>query len=420
MKFSLPGFVFITSQAPLEFDTDGHKLRFQSTAAGAPSDLLVLSRIDFQRFNMKSIPAITPFEFISAPDDFRVPRLYEKGMKIGGKRVLILMLNGWGDMILVQPALHALYLKGRSKGKPPRITLGCNWIDNFPYPDAPFIAQVRPNIMTFEELRRYDIVVNLMAVNYRRSAEQSMCDRYFEILGLEPEFRPAGGPRLQADRSRAEKIRPHIEAIRNRTGKNILCINWRSRFAHKNAAAELFFQIEERLRDEYQSVLFKDGPEATIMQRQIDAAGAPVINLSSLIGDYHDTVAALSLTDAFISVDTGIVHAAGALGIPGVALFGPFPPETHVADYPCIRSIRAPYRGSRCDGPCLETHRGCAELNYSSGISPCFISIDPADVVRELKEAVGSNPSRQAGSAPIQHGRESCGSIRARAGHGKS
>lgn len=402
MRFTLPGFVFITSKAPLEFDTDGHKLRFQSAGASDPADLLVLSRIDFDRFNMRSIPAITPFEFIGAPDDFHVPRLYKKDMEIGGKSILILMLNGWGDTILVQPALHALYLKGRSRGKPPRITVGCNWIDNFPYPDAPFIEQVRPNIMPFEELRRYDIVVNLMAINYRRSAEQSMCDQYFEILGLGPEFRP-GGPSIQADRSRVEKIRPHIEAIRNGTGRKLLCINWRSRFAHKNAPAELFFEIEERLRDEYQSVLFKDGPESEIMQRQIDAASASIINLSSLVSDYHDTVAALSLMDAFISVDTGIVHAAGALGIPGVALFGPFPPETHVADYPSVRSIRAPYRGSRCNGPCLETHRGCAELNFAPDkISPCFTAIEPADVVRKLNEAVGSKPARRAGSAPMR------------------
>ena len=59
-------------------------------------------------------------------------------------------------------------------------------------------------------------------------------------------------------------------------------------------------------------------------------------NLSHLIGDFHDTVAAISLIDAVISVDTGIVHAAGALGVPGVVLFGPFSPETHIADYPGI------------------------------------------------------------------------------------
>ena len=80
------------------------------------------------------------------------------------------------------------------------------------------------------------------------------------------------------------------------------------------------------------------------MQKDIDDLHAPIMNLSYLINDYHDTVAAQSLVDAFISVGTGIVHAAGAMGIPGVALFGTFHPETHVANYPTVIGIRSTYQ----------------------------------------------------------------------------
>jgi len=122
---------------------------------------------------------------------------------------------------------------------------------------------------------------------------------------------------------------------------------------------------------------------------EIDASHAPIKNLSHLIDDYHDTVAALSLVDAFISVDTGIVHAAGAMGIPGVALFGPFPPETHVVDYPSVVGIRAAYQGKTCNGPCLETHRGCAEVGFSSlKASPCLEAIRADDVIEAFEKVV--------------------------------
>jgi ADP-heptose:LPS heptosyltransferase len=185
------------------------------------------------------------------------------------------------------------------------------------------------------------------------------------------------------------KIQPFIEKLREETGKKLICVNWKSRFQHKDAPSALLFEVVKKLSKEYQAVLFKDAEPAQIMQQQIDANDCPIMNLSYLINDYHDTIAALSLIDAFVSVDTGIVHAAGALGVPWVALFGPVPPETHVSDYPSVIGIRALFQGKTCKGPCLETHRGCAEVDFSTKkVSPCFQAITPEDVGEAFENAV--------------------------------
>jgi hypothetical protein len=42
----------------------------------------------------------------------------------------------------------------------------------------------------------------------------------------------------------------------------------------------------------------------------------PLVDLEPLLSDYGDTACALSLLDGLLSVDTGIVHLAGALGVP--------------------------------------------------------------------------------------------------------
>ncbi|MFZ5994602.1 MAG: glycosyltransferase family 9 protein [Thermodesulfobacteriota bacterium] len=380
---NIPGVCFLTSSVPLEFDTDGCTTSIQPSAHHDfdPEHVLVLTDVHIELFGLRSVPGVSLYNSIAAPGNIKFPQIYNGTQEIGGKRVLILMLNGWGDMILIQPALKALYEKAVAKGDPPYITLGCNWIRNFPYPGAPYVTDVRPNILSLRELSTFDFLVNFIPVNYRRSLHKSMKDLCLEILKLNSR-EGIDLPYIRPDAVRVEKVKPVLDRIRRETGKKLLCLNWKSRFQHKNAPPALFAGMASKLQDKYQAVLIKDKEASRLMQKEIDALSAPVINLSHLVHDYHDTVAALSLIDAFISVDTGIVHAAGAMGIPGVALFGPFPPETHVADYPSVVGIRATYEGKTCKGPCLETHRGCKEVDFTpTEVSPCFEALRVDEVV---------------------------------------
>jgi len=60
-----------------------------------------------------------------------------------------------------------------------------------------------------------------------------------------------------------------------------------------------------------------------------------------------------------------------------------------VADYPSVTGFRAEYAGKACQGPCLETHRDCAEVDFSPGkVSPCFQAITPEDVGEAFENAV--------------------------------
>ena len=393
MKITIPGLCFLTSTVPLRFTTDGHVTLFQpgGIKSSGLQHILVLTQIHVQMFSLTSVRGVSLFNTIEIPDNFNPPEIYDGNQDIGGKSIVILMLNGWGDIILIQPALGAFYERAASSGDPPKITLACNWIHNFPYPDVSFIQNVRPNIMTLKELSKFDILVNLIPVNHQRSFSKSMKDLCLEAMGLNSKDEVTFSPSIAPNPVRSAQVQPVLQQIRKKTGKKLLYVNWKSRFPHKNARPSLFFEIAEELYKEYQPVLFKDAHTAKMMQQEIDAANPPIENLSYLIRDYHDTIAALSLVDAFISVDTGVVHASGALGVPGVALFGPFPPETHVADYPSVIGIRATYQGRTCKGPCLETHRGCAEVGFSSTeVSPCFEAITARSVIEAFEKAVNT------------------------------
>jgi ADP-heptose:LPS heptosyltransferase len=383
--------VFSYLNGSLRFTTDGHATLFQPggiKGSGLPH-ILVLTQIHVQMFSLHSVRGVFLSNAVEIHNNAKPPEIYDGTQDVSGKSIVILMLNGWGDMILIQPALRAFYERAASSGDPPRITLACNWIHNFPYSDVPYVQTVRQNILTVKELCSFDLLANLISVNHQRSLHKSMKYLCLEALKLDGENQNNPSPSIAPDHERVSRIRAVLDDLRWETGKKLLCVNWKSRFHHKNASPVLFSKIISKLCDRYQAVVFKDSETSEVMQQEIEAQNLPIQNLSYLINDYHDTVAALSLVDAFISVDTGIVHAAGAMGVPGVALFGPFPPETHVADYPSVIGFREQYKGRTCKVPCLETHRGCAEVGFSSTVvSPCFESIDADCVIDAFESSV--------------------------------
>lgn len=146
MELAFPGLCFLTSSVPLNFETDGHSTLFEPSVLNNfdPEHILVLTDIHVQLFNLTSVQegGVSLFSSITVPEDFKAPQIYDGNQDLGGKRVLIFMLNGWGDMILIQPALRSFFKKANSSGAIPKITIACNWIHNFPYPNVPFIQNV--------------------------------------------------------------------------------------------------------------------------------------------------------------------------------------------------------------------------------------------------------------------------------------
>ncbi len=386
MQIAYPGLCFVRSNRPGQINTDGVTTTISPSPDNGlmdPAGILIIPFAAARKFQRQPDGAcVAIHRSINVPDHIHMPETFDGSQDLHGKKILIIMFNGWGDLILVQPTFHALFNTVAESGLPPEITLACGWVGNFPYPNPPYIADIRPNVIPFDSFCDFDVMINLTPLNHQRMNRTSMKDLYLEAFGISELKNNMPRPSLTPDPVRVERLLPVLNEIRLKTKKKLLCINWKARQPHKNASPELAGKIARRLSTRYHAVLFKDRVSAEEMEQEAKACEAPIQNLSHLIGDFHDTVAALSLVDGIISVDTGVVHAAGALGVPGVALFGPFPPETHVADYPSITGITADYQGKTCRGPCEETHKGCAETGFAQDrISPCFDAMDPDRVV---------------------------------------
>ena len=115
--------------------------------------------------------------------------------------------------------------------------------------------------------------------------------------------------------------------------------------------------------------------------RVVNHTAAPGLTLS-------ETIAHLATLDGFIGVDSGLLHAAGGLGIPSVGLYAAFPGELRTKYHPSITVIQA---RAAC-APCY--HHGRMTLFVPN--APCAVarrcvvldSIHPLRIVGTLQQAL--------------------------------
>jgi ADP-heptose:LPS heptosyltransferase len=83
-------------------------------------------------------------------------------------------------------------------------------------------------------------------------------------------------------------------------------------------------------------------------------------------------------TDVFVSIDTGTMHLAAALGVPTVALFGPTD-SAHHGPYGQRGTARVVRSGIACS-PCKKPARKACTLNR------CLAELEPKQVLAAVEE----------------------------------
>ncbi len=93
--------------------------------------------------------------------------------------------------------------------------------------------------------------------------------------------------------------------------------------------AERYAAVADRLADEYglKTVLFGSGADRPVAERVAGAGRHSMINLAGSTS-LREAMAVISRCRLFLSNDSGLMHLAGAFGIPLVAVFGSTNPRT--------------------------------------------------------------------------------------------
>ncbi len=118
------------------------------------------------------------------------------------------------------------------------------------------------------------------------------------------------------------------------------------------------------------------GPEDTFLQQLVAVAPDRVLNLAGLLS-LQESVAAISLSRALVSNDTGLLHVGEQLGKPTIALMGPAPFGFPSRQSTTILELKLSCRpcSKHGQGPCTNNKFQC-----------CLVDITPQTVSRTLRD----------------------------------
>jgi len=112
-----------------------------------------------------------------------------------------------------------------------------------------------------------------------------------------------------------------------------------------------------------------------------------LVNLGKRRHTIRQSIAMVDSCDAFLAPDSGLLHAAGTIGVPTIALFGPFDWKERTRYYPTVRALQgrapcAPCRYHKRAGIEWPENGPCNEAGHCVALA----EIDPRRIVAKLEE----------------------------------
>lgn len=253
-------------------------------------------------------------------------------------RILVAGGIGMGDAIMLTPVLREL----KAKNPLARLDVACfahyrPALLNLPYIDgfADWPIELEKVESTYQKII---FLENFGHHPLARTHHQT--DVFADICGVELTDRRADYFPTKDEKTWAIETFPRVDGIK-RLGLQVQashrCRTW---------PAEL-------MRD-LMNLMVKDGWEIYLMGAPGEYACQPIGHLHDLrerAPRFRESAAFLLTCDAFCGPDSGFLHAAGAMGVKAVGLFGAFPWKLRTAHYPSVFAIQ----GAGDCGPCFHS-----------------------------------------------------------------
>ncbi len=291
-----------------------------------------------------------------------------------GKRILFMRVGGYGDLIMLTPIFREV-----KKRWPAAIvhvsTMHCygQALKNLPFVDA-----LVPYPLSAADGDSYDawVFFENAIENNPRAHKVQMTELFAEIVGLSdiedlrPEYRLTD----------EEKIWALIGFPRSNMRR--LCVQ-----VTASAACRVYPQAQ--LTQVVQTLL-KNGWEVFLMGAPGEIGGNEVPGLRNLAGmrlTFRQSCAVINTADCVLAPDSALLHIAGALEVPAVGLYGPFPWELRTKHCPTTFALQ----GKGDCSPCFHHATKYAPFpeqcpSAKRGICQVLESIDPRTVVAKVEK----------------------------------
>jgi ADP-heptose:LPS heptosyltransferase len=295
-----------------------------------------------------------------------------------GKKVLFMRAGGFGDLVLLTPVLREI------KRRWPSCHISISTMKHYApvISNLEFIDDVVEYPVPVDIANSYDAWVFLENAIERnpRAREIHMTELYGEIAGVPQIENLLPAYRVKATEAIwANEAYPRVNGTRRcciQVGTSALC-----RTYPRNKLGEVCAELLKRgwevfLLGDKNEIKFDKAPPPNL--RNIAEAGLTL----------RQSVAVMSQGDVFLGSDSALLHIAGALAVPAVGLYGPFPWALRTKHCPTTVAIS----GNGACAPCFH-HVNAARRNHfpidcpsrSKGICEVLADISPARIISKLE-----------------------------------
>lgn len=300
--------------------------------------------------------------------------------KPGKKRKILLQrLGGLGDMIFVLPLAEYFHSLGHEvdfyghyafwqvlRGNP---FINKIWINGLLQARADGDTSV-PDEMTVEQYGTYDRPYSFLgSIEANKKAEfVHATEACYDYIGIDPKGKPMKPVIVLEDREKSIAYHKLIKLRGYDPNKKFIGI------APKATAYNRSYQhgewLAEELEDDYNVVILHHGQRWTPEDPKA--------------WDLREAIAVVGVMDLMITTDTGMLHVAGCMDIPTLALFGCFDPDLRTKYYPNCDVICHTKDLEVCGDFCYNHIDECKKLNRRLINPPC-LDIHPNEVIERVK-----------------------------------
>lgn len=308
-------------------------------------------------------------------NELRETKPFDETKDWNGKRILFMRVGGYGDLIMLTPVLREV------RRRWPTATIHVSTMDCYSQvlKNLPFVDETIGYPVRTEVADSYDawVFFENAIENNPRAQKVQMSELFAEITGLtgitdfKPEYQPT-----------KEEITWALVGFPRNPGVRRVCVQCT---ASAKARVYPHAQLSQVL-----TTLVKNGWEVFLMgaEGEIGAQEVPGLrNLSGMKLTFRQSCAVINSADCVLAPDSALLHVGGALGIPAVGLYAPFPWELRTKHCPTTFALQG--RGD-C-APCFHHARKNFEFpphcpSAKRGVCEVLERIDPRTVVAKIEK----------------------------------
>ena len=302
-------------------------------------------------------------------------RLFNPKGEWNGKTVLFCRSGGFGDLLAMTPTIHEI----RERWPECQVEVATHPRHMPILDNNPDVSRVLPWPLSVSDWNRSDAHVWLDQSIERQENNRTM--HFVDLVaqecgGIIPQDKRMRYTVTEDEERAALTIHPHDQKYSGRIGVQV-----HSNARNRTYPVQTLHQVLLQLHDKGWEIFLFGDKEAI---KDTKTEGVHCISGQP----FRAACAILSTCRVVLAPDSSLCHVAGALNLPTVALYGPFPWKLRTAYNPSVRAIQG---HAKC-APCFhhvangsQFPQGCPTAE--KGFCQALASIEPKRIVKLIEEA---------------------------------